>query len=89
VPLREGPVPVELLRKVQRRRGWPTRMMQVVQIFVQTRIVSNVLAMQRQPRAPFVVKLFNRYSWLRRLSARLIGMGFRPEHVRNPELKRG
>jgi 2-polyprenyl-6-methoxyphenol hydroxylase-like FAD-dependent oxidoreductase len=89
VPLREGPVPVELLRKVQRRRGWPTRMMQVVQIFVQTRIVSNVLAMQRQPRAPFVVKLFNRYSWLRRLSARLIGMSFRPEHVRNPELKRG
>jgi hypothetical protein len=75
---------VELLRKVQRRRGWPTRMMQAVQIFVQTRIVSNVLAMQRQPRAPFVVKLFNRYPWLRRLPALLIGIGFRPEHVRSP-----
>jgi 2-polyprenyl-6-methoxyphenol hydroxylase-like FAD-dependent oxidoreductase len=84
VPLRKRPVPVELLRKVQRRRGWPTRMMQAVQIFVQTRIVSNVLAMQRQPRTPFVVKLFNRYPWLRRLPALLIGMGFRPEHVRSP-----
>jgi 2-polyprenyl-6-methoxyphenol hydroxylase-like FAD-dependent oxidoreductase len=84
VPLRERPVPVELLRKVQRRRGWPTRMMQAVQIFVQTRIISNVLAMQKQPRAPFVAKLFNQYPWLRRLPARLIGMGFRPEHVRSP-----
>jgi 2-polyprenyl-6-methoxyphenol hydroxylase-like FAD-dependent oxidoreductase len=36
VPLRKRPVPVELLRKVQRRRGWPTRMMQAVQIFVQS-----------------------------------------------------
>jgi hypothetical protein len=59
-------------------------MMQAVQIFVQTRIISNVLAMQKQPRAPFVVKLFNQYPWLRRLPARLIGMGFRPEHVRSP-----
>ena len=84
VALRKRLVPVELLRKVQRRRGWPTRMMQAVQIFVQTRIVSNVLARQRQPRAPFVVKLFNRYPWLRRLPALLIGMGFRPEHVRSP-----
>ena len=36
VPLRKRPVPVELLRKVQRRRGWPTRMMQAMQIFVQS-----------------------------------------------------
>jgi 2-polyprenyl-6-methoxyphenol hydroxylase-like FAD-dependent oxidoreductase len=86
VPLRKGPVPVELLAKVQRRREWPTRMMQAVQIFVQTRIISNVLAMQSQPRAPFAVKLLNQYPWLRRLPARLIGMGFRPEHVQSPAL---
>ena len=86
LPLRKGPVPVELLHKVQRRREWPTRMMQAVQIFVQTRIISNVLAMQTRPRVPFAVKLLNRFPWLRRLPARLIGMGFRPEHVRTPEL---
>ena len=89
VPLRKGPVPVEFLAKVQRRREWPTRMMQAVQIFVQNRIISNVLAMQTQPRAPFAVKLLNQYPWLRRLPARLIGMGFRPEHVQSPELKQG
>ena len=88
VPLRKGPVPVELLAKVQKRREWPTRMTQAVQIFVQNRIISNVLAMQTQPRAPFAVKLLDQFPWLRRLPARLIGMGFRPEHVQSPELKR-
>jgi 2-polyprenyl-6-methoxyphenol hydroxylase-like FAD-dependent oxidoreductase len=83
VPLKKGPVPVELLRKVQRRREWPTRMMQAVQIFIQKRIISNVLAMQTQPRAPYVVKLVNQYPWLRRLPARLVGIGFRPEHVQS------
>jgi 2-polyprenyl-6-methoxyphenol hydroxylase-like FAD-dependent oxidoreductase len=80
-PLKKGPVPLDMLRKVQRRRMLPTRLMQALQIFVQTRIISNVLAMQTKPRAPFAVKLLNEYPWLRRFPARLIGMGFRPEHV--------
>jgi 2-polyprenyl-6-methoxyphenol hydroxylase-like FAD-dependent oxidoreductase len=84
-PLKKGPVPLEVLRKVQQRRMLPTRLMQAVQIFVQKRIISNVLAMQTQPRAPFAVKLLNTYPWLRRLPGRLIGMGFRPEHVHTPE----
>ena len=52
LPSRDGPVPVELLHKVQPRREWPTRMMQALQNFIQSRIISNVLAMQTQPRPP-------------------------------------
>jgi 2-polyprenyl-6-methoxyphenol hydroxylase-like FAD-dependent oxidoreductase len=85
-PLRQGPVPAAVLRQVQRRREWPTRMMQRVQLFIQNRVISNVLSMQTQPRPPFAVKLLNRYPALRRLPGRLIGMGFRPEHVRTPEV---
>jgi 2-polyprenyl-6-methoxyphenol hydroxylase-like FAD-dependent oxidoreductase len=85
--LREKSVTMELLAKVQARREWPTKMMQAVQIFVQKRIISNVLAMTERPRPPFVVTLFNRFPVLRRVPARLIGMGFRPEHVHSPELK--
>ncbi len=85
LPLRAGPVSVELLHKVQARRQWPTEMMQWVQLLVQKRIISNVLSMTEQPRAPFAVRLLNRYPMLRRLPARLIGMGFRPEHVHTPE----
>jgi hypothetical protein len=56
-------------------------MMQAVQIFVQNRIISNVLAMTRTPRPPLAARLLDRHPLLRRLPARLIGMGFRPEHV--------
>jgi len=86
LPLREGPVSVDLLRKVQRRREWPTEMMQALQLFIQRRVISNVLTMTAQPRPPFAVKLLNRYPLLRRLPARLIGLGFRPEHVQTPEV---
>jgi 2-polyprenyl-6-methoxyphenol hydroxylase-like FAD-dependent oxidoreductase len=87
MPLRKGPVSEELLSKVQARRQWPTEMMQWVQLQVQKRIISNVLDMTEQPTAPFAVKLLNRFPVLRRLPARLIGMGFRPEHVHTPELR--
>jgi 2-polyprenyl-6-methoxyphenol hydroxylase-like FAD-dependent oxidoreductase len=84
--LRKGPVPVALLAKVQERREWPTKIMQNVQLFVQKRIITNVLAMTQTPRPPFVVTLFNRLPLLRRIPARLIGMGIRPEHV-SPEIR--
>jgi hypothetical protein len=44
------------------------------------------LRMTTQPRAPFLFTLLNRFPVLRRLPARLIGMGFRPEHVKSPEI---
>jgi hypothetical protein len=53
---------------------------------VQKRVISNVLSMTTQPRAPFLFTLLNRFPVLRRLPARLIGMGFRPEHVKSPEI---
>jgi 2-polyprenyl-6-methoxyphenol hydroxylase-like FAD-dependent oxidoreductase len=87
VPLRQGPVSTKLLSEVQKRRQWPTEQMQAVQLLVQKRVISNVLALQKRPSAPLAVKLLNWFPILRRLPARLIGMGFRPEHVRSPEVK--
>ncbi|HWM30325.1 MAG TPA: FAD-dependent oxidoreductase [Methyloceanibacter sp.] len=81
-PLREGAVSEAVLRKVQERRQWPTRMTQALQIFIQNRVIRNVLSMTTQPRPPFAVMLLKRFPWLRRIPGRLIGMGFRPEHVR-------
>jgi 2-polyprenyl-6-methoxyphenol hydroxylase-like FAD-dependent oxidoreductase len=84
-PLRARLVSEELLGNVQKRRQWPTEMTQAMQLFVQKRIISNVLSMTQTPRPPFMLTLFNRFPILRRIPARLIGMGFRPEHVRSPE----
>ncbi|HET7211042.1 MAG TPA: FAD-dependent oxidoreductase [Methyloceanibacter sp.] len=85
-PLRKGRVAEDVLAKVQARREWPTKMTQAVQLFVQKRVISNVLSMTAQPRPPFIVTLLNRFPVLRRLPARLIGMGFRPEHVKAPAI---
>jgi hypothetical protein len=85
-PLLAGHVPETLLAEVQKRREWPTRMTQRLRILVQNAVISNVLRLQRQPKAPFVVKLFNWFPVLRRIPARLIGMGFRPEHVHSPDV---
>jgi 2-polyprenyl-6-methoxyphenol hydroxylase-like FAD-dependent oxidoreductase len=35
---------------------------------------------------PTVVRLLNRYPWLRRIPARFVGLGIRPEHVRTPDV---
>jgi 2-polyprenyl-6-methoxyphenol hydroxylase-like FAD-dependent oxidoreductase len=86
-PLSKGRVPADQLGSVQACREWPTKMMQGVQLFIQKRVISNVLSMTERPRPPFVVTLFNRLPFLRRIPARLIGMGFRPEHVKSPELR--
>lgn len=86
-PLREGAVSEALLRKVQERRQWPTRMTQALQIFIQNRVIRNVLSMTTPPRPPFAVMLLKRFPWLRRIPGRLIGMGFRPEHIQTSEVK--
>ena len=71
------------LRAVQRRRAYPTRMTQAFQIFAQKRILGPALRNPRPAlRLPFTFRLLNLFPALRRIPARIIGLGFRPEHVR-------
>jgi 2-polyprenyl-6-methoxyphenol hydroxylase-like FAD-dependent oxidoreductase len=72
------------LAAVQRRRDLPARLTQRLQIMVQNRVVTNVLRGTTTPRAPLALRLIGRCPFLQRFPARLIGMGFRPEHVRTP-----
>ncbi len=80
-PLRRDAVTDRDLESVQRRRMFPTRATQALQVFVQNQLIRRALDNPRMsvPR-PFV--LLNRWSRLRRIPARVIGLGFRPEHVR-------
>jgi 2-polyprenyl-6-methoxyphenol hydroxylase-like FAD-dependent oxidoreductase len=87
-PLRQGRVTTEDLRKVQRRRELPTRITQRVQVFIQERIISRVLSGRRQLTLPLPLRLLRRFPRLRRIPARLVGMGFRPEHVKSPDTSR-
>jgi 2-polyprenyl-6-methoxyphenol hydroxylase-like FAD-dependent oxidoreductase len=81
--LRRGAVTLDDLRAVQRRREWPTRLTQRVQVLVQNRVISNVLRGTQTPKPPLPVRMLGRFPALRRLPARIIGMGFRPEHIRH------
>ena len=79
--LRTGPAPEELLRQVQARREFPARVTQRLQVMVQNRVITPVLA-ARRPRAPLILRLLDRLPALQRLPAQLVGIGVRPEHVR-------
>ena len=84
-PLRAGKVTDEDLQAIERRRTPAVRFTQWLQLTIQKRIVSRVLTTQQRPKpAPFF-KLFNLIPVLRRIPARLIGVGIRPEHIRTPE----
>ena len=78
-----GPATVEDLRAVQSRREWPTRMTQRMQIAIQNRVISSVLRSTATPKPPLAIRMFGQFPALRRLPARIIGMGFRPEHIRH------
>ncbi|TAJ09540.1 MAG: FAD-dependent oxidoreductase [Nitrospirae bacterium] len=81
-PLREGALTTDHLRLVQQRRLLPTRIVQGMQVLVQKQVVSKVLSGTGPMKPPLPLKLFARFPFLRRLPARLIGVGIRPEHVR-------
>jgi 2-polyprenyl-6-methoxyphenol hydroxylase-like FAD-dependent oxidoreductase len=85
-PLRAGRLDIADLARVQRRREFPTRVTQRMQVLVQERVVRRVLAGQGELRPPLALRMLARVPYLRRIPARLVGMGIRPEHVRTPEL---
>ena len=86
-PLREAAPTLADLRAVQRRRELPTRLTQAVQSTVQNRVIGRVLAGDRPITSlPLPLRALNSWPYLQRIPARLVGLGFRPEHVRTPEV---
>ena len=83
-PLLDDSLTADDLRAVQERREWPTRMTQRLQLLIQNRVIGPVLENRKRPAPPAVLRLMMRWAPLRRIPARLLGLGFRPEHVRLP-----
>ncbi|HEY4077419.1 MAG TPA: FAD-dependent oxidoreductase [Rhizomicrobium sp.] len=70
------------LKKVQKRREFPTRVIQAFQVGAQNLFLAPTLSAMQTPKPPLLVRIFNAWPWLRQFPARFIGMGVRPEHVR-------
>jgi 2-polyprenyl-6-methoxyphenol hydroxylase-like FAD-dependent oxidoreductase len=69
------------LKKVQKRREFPTRLIQGFQLVVQNRFLAPTIGSGATPKVPWFVRLFDAVPLLQRIPARLVGMGPRPEHV--------
>ena len=85
-PLLNGSVLLDDLAAVQRRRLFPTRMTQAVQVAIQRNVLAPVLNLARGASIglPFPLRLLRDYPVLRRIPARMVGMGVRPEHLHTP-----
>ncbi|MGX7951786.1 FAD-dependent oxidoreductase [Tsuneonella sp. HG249] len=85
-PLARGDSVDSLLPKVQRRRLFPTRLIQSAQRTVHesllTPVISGVRSLPEKP--PLPMRLLDRYPLLRRIPGWFIGHGVRQEHVRSP-----
>ena len=83
-----GDNPDPLLHKVHDRRIRAVKLTQAMQKLAQDAIIAPLLAgAEPLDRPPLVARLLDRIPLLRRIPARVIGMGFRPEHVRSPEAR--
>ena len=82
--LRDSSVTEDDLARVARRRAFPTKFIQRIQVIFQNRMIDPVLRGGRSGRAPFVLRLLVKLGLTRRLFGQIFGVGIRPEHVRSP-----
>jgi len=89
-PLADGTLSIADLEKVERRRAWPAALTQRAQVAIANRVVTPILVAEstaeRSPGLPLPLRMLERFPSLRRIPARLIGIGVRPEHVRSPAI---
>lgn len=69
------------LEAIQKRRAWPARVVQKLQVFVHNRILEPILENDKPVRFPWQLRILNRFSYLQRIPAWFIGVGVRPEHI--------
>jgi 2-polyprenyl-6-methoxyphenol hydroxylase-like FAD-dependent oxidoreductase len=80
-PLRDGRVDLNDLRTVQHRRERPAHLTQRAQIFMHEHFLERIFNATEQMSPPLPARLLEEFPLLRRITARMIGIGFRPEHV--------
>ena len=85
-PLADGKLQEADLDRVQQRRMFPTRVTQRMQVIIQNKVIGRVLQEGGSLKPPLLLRLTSRFPALRRLPARFVGMGMRPEHVATPVL---
>jgi 2-polyprenyl-6-methoxyphenol hydroxylase-like FAD-dependent oxidoreductase len=81
--LKTRAVSIAELDEVQKRREWPTRVIQALQVFIHRNVVTG-RSTGNDDKLPWLPRLFLWFPFLRALPARMIGLGPRPEHIHSP-----
>jgi 2-polyprenyl-6-methoxyphenol hydroxylase-like FAD-dependent oxidoreductase len=83
--LHDGSVTEDDLDAVRRRRLWPTKVTQAIQVAIQDNVLAPVISGTNAAlHVPLPMRILTAVPPLQRLLARVLGMGVRPEHVRSP-----
>ncbi len=88
VKLRDGTLRDADVKRVQRRRAFPMRVTQALQVQIQKRVLQPAISGAPDLQPPLAMKLISHSRWLRGLAAAVLGVGVRPEHVRSPDRRR-
>jgi 2-polyprenyl-6-methoxyphenol hydroxylase-like FAD-dependent oxidoreductase len=73
------------LNRVQERRLFPAKFIQGMQVLVQNRVINRALS-GGSLTPPFFMRVITQIPWLQGLTARVLGIGVRPEHVHSAEV---
>jgi hypothetical protein len=66
----------------------PVRIVQGIQVFIQKRVISAMLAKRGKVKAPAFLQLLSIIPLLQQIPARVLGLGIRREHVSAAILRR-
>ena len=69
------------LHSVQMRRAKPARLTQKVQVFMHRHLLERIFDSAEMIPPPWPMRLLETFPRLRSLPARMVGIGFRPEHI--------
>ncbi len=70
------------LLAVQRRRELPTKLTQRLQVFLHEHFLQPISDSKEPVEPPWPMRLLEKFPTLRRIPARMIGLGFRREHLK-------
>ena len=83
--LRKEFISIKILKKVQKRRAFPSRFIQRLQVAIQKGIITRKTNERKQKSLPLPFRILKTFPYLRRIPARILGIGIRPEHIHTPD----
>jgi 2-polyprenyl-6-methoxyphenol hydroxylase-like FAD-dependent oxidoreductase len=86
--LQQNRVTIGDLNAVQQRREPPTRRTQRLQIMIQNNLITRILGHPGRMKLPWILRIARHLPILTRIPARIVGIGFRPEHVARQPMTR-